>query len=248
MTFRASVLLALSIILFGFAGPALAQPAASTPPPSRPGSGAVIGGLSAGSSDAGGSIGAALTFDATERVAVEGRAIFMQRGRGADGLEITGTMLFTLARGPKAAPYAAIGGGLYRASFDLNAGRFFGGMGPQFGPGARFVPIQGQMGFGLMGGSPFYGDVWPGPWNGPMFSGSEMPRFYANRLGQMTVPADGRWGMRSFTDPALTLGGGVQFDITPRLYIRPDVRALVVFANRDRLALTTMTIGFGYRF
>ena len=85
-------------------------------------------------------------------------------------------------------------------------------------------------------------------WNGPTFTGSHMPAFYANRLGQMSVPANGQWGMRSFTDPALTLGGGIRLDVTERFYVRPDVRALVVFANGDRLTLTTMTVGFGYRF
>ena len=240
--------LLVSVFLLGIAAPVLAQPAASASALSHPGSLAAIGGLSAGSSDSGGSLGAALGFDATERVAVEGRAIFMQRG-GAHGLELTGTMLFTLARGPKAAPYAAIGGGLYRASFQLGDGRFFGGMSSQFGPGTRFVPIQGQMGFGMMAGGPtFNGDVWTGPWTGPLFTGSQMPMFYANRLGQMTIPASGRWGMRSFTDPALTVGGGVQFDVTERFYIKPDVRALVVFAGGSQLALTTMTVGFGYRF
>jgi hypothetical protein len=37
------------------------------------------------------------------------------------GFEATGTMLFTVARTPKAAPYVAFGGGVYHASFDLNA-------------------------------------------------------------------------------------------------------------------------------
>ena len=236
-------------LLTGFAGPVLAQPGAPASPLAHPGSGSIVGGLAAGSGDAGGSIGAALAFDATERIAVEGRGIFMQRGKGAHGLEVTGTMLVTIVRGPKAVPYAAIGGGLYRASFDLGAARFLGGMSSQFGPGTRFVPVHGQMGFGMMNaGMSFTGNVWTGPWDGPMFTGSEMPMFYANRLGQMTIPADGHWPMRSFTDPALTLGGGVQFAITERLYLKPDVRALVVFANGEQLALTTMTIGFGYRF
>lgn len=249
MTSRPHALLILTVVLIGFAAPLRAQPAPSAPVFSRPGSTALIGGVSAGSGDAGGNIGAALAFDATERVALEGRGILMQRGSGTHGLEVTGTMLFTLARGPKAAPYVAVGGGLYRASFDLDNGRLFGGMGSQFGPGTRFVPIQGEMGFGMMsGGTSFGGDVWIGPWNGPTFNGSRMPMFYANRIGQMTIPADGHWGMRSFTDPALTVGGGVLFEVTERFYVKPDVRALIVIANGDRLTLTTMTVGVGYRF
>lgn len=247
MTGRSSWLA--SVFVLGIAASALAQPASSAPALLHPGSGAVAGGLSAGSGDLGGSVSVALAFDATERVGFEGRTVFMQRGSGTHGLELTGSMLFTLARGSKAAPYAAVGGGLYRASFDLDDGRFFGSMAAQFGPGTRFVPVQGQMGFGMMtGGAIFDGDIWTGVWNGPMFTRSEMPRFYANRLGQMTIPAGGHWGMRSFTDPALTVGGGLRFDVSERVYVKPDVRALVVFANGDQLTLATMTVGFGFRF
>ena len=54
--------------------------------------------------------------------------------------------------------------------------------------------------------------------------------------------------MRSFTDPALTVGGGIRINVTNRIYIRPDVRALVVFAGGDRMVLTNMVVGLGYRF
>lgn len=245
MTYRLSRLVALWLVL-GAVTPAVAQPAPQGP--ARPASVGLLGGLSAGSGDAGGSLGLNLAFDATERVAVEGRGLVTQRGRGTMGLEATGTMLFTIARGPKAAPYAAIGGGVYRASLDLDNQAMFGGLGSQFGPGTMMVPIQGTPGFGMMaGGTVFSGNMLTG-WNGPTFNSSHMSAFYANRLGQMSIPANGRWGMRSFTDPALTLGGGIRLDITERFYVRPDVRALLVFANGDRLTLTTMTVGFGYRF
>lgn len=245
MTYRLSLLAGLALML-ALAAPAVAQPV--PPGPARPTSIGLLGGFSAGSGDAGGSLGLNLAFDATDRVAVEGRGIALQRGRGAMGLEATGTMLFTIARGPKAAPYAAIGGGVYRTSFDLGNQAMFGALGSQFGPGTMMVPIQGTSGFGMMGGSTvFNGNVLTG-WNGPTFNSSRMPAFYGNRLGQMTVPANSHWGMRSFTDPALTVGGGIRLDVTRRFYVRPDVRALVVFANGDRLTLTTMTVGFGYRF
>ena len=109
-----------------------------------------------------------LAFEATDRVAVEGRGLSsMQRVSGKMGLEATGTMLFTIARGPKAAPYAAIGGGVYRASFDLGNQAMFGALGSQFGPGTMMVPIQGTSGFGMMGDATgFSGDVLTG-WNGP---------------------------------------------------------------------------------
>lgn len=226
MTFRLSRLVGLGLVL-ATVTPAVAQPAPQGP--ARPTSVGLLGGFSAGSGDGGGGLGLNLAFDATDRVTVEGRGLsIMQRGRGTMGLEATGTMLFTIARGPKAAPYAAIGGGVYRTSFDLGNQAMFGGMGSQFGPGTMMVPIQGT--------------------SGPTFNSSHMSAFYANRLGQMSVPANGHWGMRSFTDPALTLGGGIRLDVTERFYVRPDVRALVVFANGDRLTLATMTVGFGYRF
>lgn len=246
MTFRLSRLVGLGLVL-ATVTPAVAQPALQGP--ARPASVGLLGGFSAGSGDAGGGLGLNLAFDATDRVAVEGRGLsIMQRGSGTMGLEATGTMLFTIARGPKAAPYAAIGGGVYRTSFDLGNQAMFGGMGSQFGPGTMMVPIQGTSGFGMMaGGAVFSGNMLTG-WNGPTFNSSHMSAFYANRLGQMSVPANGQWGMRSFTDPALTLGGGIRLDVTERFYVRPDVRALVVFANGDRLTLATMTVGFGYRF
>lgn len=214
-----------------FATSAHAQPAAVEP--YRPASIGVLGGLSAGSGDTGGTVGLTLAFDATDRVGVEARGLATGRDIASMGFEATGTMLFAVARTPKTAPYVAAGGGLYRASFDLNHDAMFGAVGSQFG-GTMMTSIQGTSGF-MMG-------------NGVVFNGSRMPAFYANRLGQMTVPANGRWGMRSFTDPALTIGGGIRLDVTERLYVRPDVRALMVFGGGDRLTLVTMTFAIGYRF
>lgn len=226
--------------------------AQSSVPPgtiSRPTSAGFLGGVSAGSDDAGASTGGVLAFDVTDRLAVEGRGIYMQRGSGAHGLEMTGTMLLTIARSRKAAPYVALGGGLYRADFDLGNDRFLGQMGSEFAAGTRFVPVEGMHGFGMMtSGMTFNGSIWTDTWTGPTFTNSRMPMFYADRIGQMAIPSDGRWGTRSFTDPALTLGGGIRIDLTDRLYLRPDVRALVVFANSDRLVLTNMVVGIGYRF
>ncbi|HLG54272.1 MAG TPA: hypothetical protein VI485_03010 [Vicinamibacterales bacterium] len=236
-----------AMILLG-ASAAYAQPS-SVPRASRPAVAGVLGGFSGGAGDTGGSTGGTLSFDITDRVGLEGRGIYMQRGGGSTGLEVTGTMLLTLARSERAAPYVAIGGGFYRARFDMGDNRFFGQMGSAFAAGTRFVPIRGMTGFGMMNsGMTFNGDLWTDAWTGATFTDSQMPMFYANRIGQMAIPTDGRWGMRSFTDPALTLGGGIRLDVTDRVSIRPDVRALVAFANSDRLLLTTMTVGVGYRF
>lgn len=246
---ESSSLVAATVLILLAAGQVAAQSSAPSGPVSRPVSGGLLGGVSAGSGDAGGSAGAVLTFDASDRIAVEARSVFLQRGSGAHGLELTGTALLTIAPSLRAAPYIAVGGGLYRASFALGDTRFLGGMGSDFTTGTRFVPVRGMSGFGMMtGGMTFNGSVWTDPWTGPTFTASQMPMFYANRLGQMTIPSDGRWMMRSFTDPALTVGGGIRINLTNRLYVRPDVRALVVFAGGDRLVLTNMVVGLGYRF
>ena len=242
------------LVLFGVVFPLLgggASYAQSTPAPSgsRPAAVGLLGGFSGGAGDTGGSVGGAMTFDLSDRIAVEGRGVHMQRGSGLTGFELTGTALLTIARSERATPYVALGGGLYRARFDLGDNRFFGQMNSQFAPGTRFVPIGGMSGFGMMTpGMSFNGELWTDAWTGTTFTSSQMPMFYANRIGQMTIPADGRWAMRSFTDPALTLGGGMHLHVTDRLDVRPDLRALVAFTNGDRLVLTTMTVGVGYRF
>ena len=223
------------------------------PPANQPGSGpatvGVLGGFSGGNGHTGGSMGGTLSLDITDHIGLEGRGIFLQRGPGSTGLELTGTMLLTLARNQQATPYVAIGGGLYRARFDLGDDHLFGQMASQYAAGTRFVPIRGMTDFGMMNsGMTFNGDLWTEAWTGSTFTSSQMPMFYANRLGQMTIPPDGRWGMRTFTDPALTLGGGIRLTVTDRISIRPDVRALVAFADSDRLVLTTMTVGVGYQF
>ena len=46
----------------------------------------------------------------------------------------------------------------------------------------------------------------------------------------------------------MTLGLGVQLDLTERVYLRPDLRALVVFGGGNTLTLGTATVGFGVRF
>ncbi|MBY0493332.1 MAG: hypothetical protein K2Y23_03885 [Cyanobacteria bacterium] len=240
-----------AIIILLTAGPVAAQSPAQSPDvpgTSRPVSAGLLGGVSAGSGDAGASAGAVLTFDATDRIAVEARSVFLQRGSGAHGLELTGTALMSIAASKRAAPYIAVGGGLYRASFALGDDRLFGQMGSQFASGTQFVPARG-MGFGMMtGGMTFNGNIWTDTWTGPAFTASQMPMIYANRLGQMKIPSGGRWMMRSYTDPALTVGGGIRFDVTNRVYVKPDVRALVVFGGGDRQVLTTMVVGLGYRF
>lgn len=214
------------------ATPVAGQPAAASGPLSRPVSLALLGGVSAGSGDAGASGGGVLTFDASDRVAVEARSLFLQRQAGVHGLELTAAALTTVAPSERASPYLALGGGLYRASFGFGEERLFGTM-----SGA------GMMSADMMS----TGD----PRTQSQASGGSgnrsMRSFYANRLAQLAFASSGGM-MRSFTDPVITVGGGLRFDVTDRVFVRPDVRTLVVFSGGDRLVLTTMTVGLGFRF
>lgn len=222
----------------------------------------VVGGLSGGNGS-GAALGGSFTFGLNDRLAIEGTGTYLYRGMGAEALNLNLGLLVNLVPSDrKAVPYAAIGGGLYRASFDLGSNRFFGMMGSQYPAGTQMVPIQGMPGYGMMGGG-YYGPSgmmgmmgmmgsWnpstQGAWPGPTFTPGQMPMFYANRLGPMTVPQNGMWGMRSFTDPAVSLGGGVRLDLSERLSVRPDARALVVIGNGDSYTIGVFSFNVGYRF
>lgn len=75
-----------------------------------------------------------------------------------------------------------------------------------------------------------------------------LPPFYARRLGALDFPRGGRWGARDFTDPALSLGGGLRFNVSERVMVRPDARALVVFSDGDTHTIGVFVVHVGYRF
>jgi hypothetical protein len=216
----------------------------------------VVGGLSTGAGS-GAALGGSFTIGLNDHLAIEGTGSYLTRGSGADALSLNlGLLVSLLPPGREAIPYAAIGGGLYHASFDLGNNRFFGMMGSQYPPGTRMVPLQGMGGYGMMGGG-YYGQSgmmgsWnpstQGAWPGPTFTSGQMPMFYANRLGPMTVPQNGMWGMRSFTDPAMTFGGGVRLDLSRRLSVRPDARARVVFGGGESYTIGVFSFNVAYRF
>jgi len=187
MTQRFSLVPAAMLAVFA-AGTVNAQSSASPGTISHPTSAGFLGGVSAGSGDAGASAGGVLTFEVSDWVAVEGRGIYMKRGSGAQGLELTGTTLVTIARSERTTPYVAVGGGLYRARFDLGDARFLGRMGSEFGAGTRFVPVRGMHGFGMMGsGMAFTGDIWTDAWTGSTFTASQMPRFLYSEVKACSV-------------------------------------------------------------
>lgn len=235
--------------------------AAQNPPPTEPGRSAVsvTGGLAGGGNlGSGVALGGSFTFGLTDRLALEGTGTYLRRGAGAEALSVNLGLLVNLVSSDRAAvPYLAIGGGAYRTSFDLGHQRFFGMMGSQYPAGTLMVPLEGMMGYGVMGGS-YYGDPgwmghhWnvntQGPWPGPVVTPGDMPMFYARRLGILTAPAGGMWGTRAFTDPALLVGGGVQLAVSRHLSVRPDVRTIGVIADGDVYTVTVFSFNVGYRF
>lgn len=194
----------------------------------------ISGGVAAGHGQTRANLGGAFTFDVSDRIAVEARGVRITRAAGESGFQITGTLLMTLARTSRADVYVAAGGGLSHVSFDMGDARLFGPMNGQYAVGMSFAAMPGRSGFVMM--------------NGATYAASAMPQFYANRLGTMTVAPGGQWGSRSFTDPAMVVGGGVKINLTPRLYVTPDVRGVVAFSGGHHATLVTMNVGFGVRF
>lgn len=231
------------------AGRASAQVAPHHSSSTSPVSIAVSGGLSAASRGNGAAAGLQLTFDMTDRLVLEAEGGHLGGRNGAGGMSGTVALLVNLVpAGGKTVPYLVVGGGLYGASFDLDRDRFFRRVSEEYPEGTRMIPITGMGGFGMMQGSYNGPTMWTGPWTGNTVSPDHMPAFYANRLGQMMVPGSGGWGMRSFNDPAISLGAGVRLEVSPRFFVRPDARALVVIANGTTYTVGVMTIGLGYRF
>lgn len=220
---------------------------AATPAPAQESRVAVSGavGTATNSADTGLAAGAALLFDAHERIALEAQGAFLQRGAGADAFTLAGSILLNLVpAGRQVVPYLAAGGGVYHVSFDLDRPRFLGPTGLQFGPGAQVCAAPGT-GFGA--GPGFASGTCPTNAAGYWGVGA-MPSFYAGRLGALTFPRGGAWGTRSFTDPAVTLGGGLRFDIGEHLVVRPDARAVLVLADGDTHTLGVFVLHVGFRF
>lgn len=184
-----------------------------------------------------------MTFNLTDRIALEGNGLFSMAHGGMDAQSVTGNLLFNLLPAretERVVPYVAGGLGLYRAAFDMDEMGFANFMSQN--PGySNMMSLPGG-GFGMMqGGSSTYVA------GSPVFTPATMPRFYANRMGVLT-PTNGRFGMRSFTDPAVSFGGGVQIRAGRHLVVRPDARVIVAIANGGQRAVGVVTMGLGYGF
>ena len=187
----------------------------STPVREGPVSVSVLGGVSVGSGRVGAAAGLTLSVDVSDRVSLEGRSVYFDRGPSQSAMDVNLSLLVDLMTGRRAVPYLSVGGGLYRAMFD--------------GDDQRFSEMMG----GFASGDEAAG---------------QMPMFYARRYARMTAPTGGRGHMRGFTDPAVSVGGGVRLDLTSRLYVRPDLRAVTIFGGGDTYTVGSATISVGYRF
>lgn len=225
----------------------LATPAvAQTPETAGPGRTiAFLGGGAATTSTAGPLAGATVVYDLNERLSLEGQGAWLGRGSGADAFTLTGSVLVNLLPlGRRVVPYAAAGGGMYRASFDLGHTHLLGAIAAPFGPGSEFCPSPGT---GYMRGPGYgYGDC-TAPGAG-FWGVGEMPAFYGRRLRMMMVPSGGAWDTRSFTDPAMSFGGGVRPNLASHLEVRPDARAIVVIDGSDNHTVGVFGVNLGYRF
>jgi hypothetical protein len=208
-----------------------------------------FGGAGAATSTTGVALGGSWLFDLNDHVSLEAQGTYLDRGAGVNALSISGNVLVNLipAR-ERIVPYAAVGGGVYRSSFELANRALFGQAGLQFAPGSIVCPAPGT-GVGP-GPGPAFG---PGTGTCPAtvdgyWSVGQMPSFYARRLGPMGVPVGGAWETRSFTDPAVSMGGGLRFNLTEYLMVRPDIRALVVFADGNTHTVGVFGMQVGYRF
>lgn len=213
----------------------------------------LTGGLSSGSADTGGAVGLSLSRDLSDRLTFEAAGAYLDRGAGAEAVSADLRLLVNLTRPERqVVPYLSAGGGVYHASFDMGHGRFLGAVPAQVGSGATLQMHTGPnfgywmgQGGGMMGSWTTYRS--PGSGYGAMPWG-RMPAFYGQRLGNMQVPADGRWGMRSFTDPAVSLGGGARIELTRRLVLRPEARWLMAIGGGDTYSVGLFTVNLGYRF
>jgi opacity protein-like surface antigen len=226
----------------------LSTATASAQPPSAPRMAvSFASGAASADSTTGVMLGGSWMFDLTRYTSIEAEGMYLDRGDGSDAFSAASALLINLLPGhERIVPYAAAGGGIYRASFDLGHPALFGPIGAELGSGSVICPGPGS-GFG---NGPGFG---PGTGTCPADAAGSwgvgrMPAFYGRRLGPMAVPPGGAWDGRSFTDPAVSVGGGVRFNVHERLMVRPEARALVVFADGDTHTVGVFRVQLGYRF
>jgi hypothetical protein len=183
-------------------------------------------GVSTGEEHTGGAFGGTVLVNVNNWIAIEGNGLWLDRGSGADAFNFGGSLLLNLvstqARG---VPYFAIGGSVHHATFDLSDERYFH-MGEVPSDPGHFSCVE----------------------SGHRYFCGQMPMFYARRLDSSDLPPDGMWDDAGFTDPAVSFGGGLRFHLTYRWMIRPDLRALMIYNDRETHTVGVFVVNFGYRF
>jgi hypothetical protein len=86
---------------------------------------------------------------------------------------------------------------------------------------------------------PFVAGGWSVDW---------MPRFYARRMAMMPFRPAVAFEARTFTDPVVTMGGGVRVTLAAHFELRPDARALVVLDGGNSHTIGVFGLNVGYRF
>ena len=168
-------------------------------------------------------MGLALAGPVSDRLGLEVSGGYLDRGPGIDAWTLSGSLLvFLRSADEDVVPFLAAGGGLYRSTFDFGHPRSAGAW-----DAASWMPALGAYGplsasgYGSMGGGS-RGSMWHG---GP-----------------------GSGGHMSATDPVFPLGGGVRWNVSDRLSLRGDGRALVVAAEGETFTVGLFTVGVGIRF
>jgi hypothetical protein len=197
----------------------------------RPAAISVTSGISTGSGETGASIGASARYDFSPRVAIEGGALFSDRGTGADAWSIDGRFTFTLVTAGRARPYASAGVGVYRASFDVDD-RVWPDMDAWRDRFGQAAPVQLPAGM-------------PANWNMGFYGMRLLERMAA---AWQPMAGSGPRMHESFTDPAISVGGGVRIDLGERLVARPDARLLMVLRDGRSQQIGQFTVDLGFRF
>jgi len=188
-----------------------------------------IGGVSAVSSDIHGAVGGRLTFDLSPRLAVEGSVIYTDEGRATSALASEGRLLVSLLPSARRVrPFAAVGLGIYRARFDMGSRALMTGR------------IDAATLTRMMGGYGLPGDV--------TRMMSAMPQFYASRaMATFDGPMGGNSMRQTFTDPAVSLGGGLTLTPVDHVVLSPEARVYVVTRGGRSRTTGMFTMGAGYR-
>ena len=207
---------------------------------------ALQGGVATGASETGITLGGVMTFDVSPRLSVEVTGAYLDRGRAESGASGLASLLVNLRpAGEKVVPYLAVGGGVYHTSFSEPAWA------------DALGDFELPPGFELPGGFPRPGGftmpagfTMPPGFGGGRFEGwrDALAGVCDERGGCPWLEGDGLRGWReSSTDGAITFGGGIRIDLGHGLFVRPDLRAIMIFGE-DTRTLGVLNVGVGYRF